>query len=299
MVRKVGLGLVVALVVSPATSSNASPYSDSVLADNPVSYWRLGDSGSPGVDEVGGRNLGYQGTPLPGRSGAIAGDPNTATGFLGDRSALSISFEPALNTSQFSIESWVNISGDCENTLECNEVFVASRDTWWEGYFLQFHHSPTTDLTEWVFAVGQTDIGGGNSWGGVAALQNFTLQEIQGDWHHLVGTYDGNTARLYLNGSHVGSRTQTFAQNVDNSFSIGRNSDQDPRYPLTGAVDEVAYYNYALSGDRISAHYQTGIGVIPEPSTALLLTTGLLGLGPHRRRRGSSSRCGDGRGLES
>ena len=123
---KHSLCMVVALVEFSATSSNASPYSAAVLVDNPVSYWRLGDSGSPGVDEVGGRNLGYQGTPLPGQSGAIAGDPNTATGFLGDRSALSISFEPALNTSQFSIESWVNIAGDCENTLECHQVFVAS-----------------------------------------------------------------------------------------------------------------------------------------------------------------------------
>ena len=102
-------------------------------------------------------------------------------------------------------------------------------------------------------------------------------------WSHLVGTYDGTVLSLFVDGSLVGSAPASFSPGSV-PLTIGRNISGDPRYPLDGVVDEVAYYNYALSADRVSAHYQTGIGVIPEPSTALLLGLGLAGIAAGRRR---------------
>ena len=66
----------------------ASPYARAVLADEPLSYWRLGEgSGVHAQDEAGAHDGGYgrQGwyTTYPGllAPGALIGDPNTAATF--------------------------------------------------------------------------------------------------------------------------------------------------------------------------------------------------------------------------
>jgi len=260
----------------------ATPYYDAVIADNPVSYWRLGDAGSPAVDEVGGRDLSYHNSPLPGQPGAIADDPNTATDFSGGRRALTHGFDSALNTPEFSIEAWGKVTGNCESTSECHQFFVTSRGVG-EGYWLGLYTDPATSVVRWDFTVGRGNIPGG--WAGVKYSDGSLLSEVQNAWHHVVGTYDGTQARLFLDGAEVGTTIQDYVLNPGNLFAVGNGTDGNSvtRYPLTGAVDEVAYYNYALSADRVSAHYQTGIGVIPEPSTALLLGVGLVGMAARRR----------------
>lgn len=281
VVRKFALS--VGLVAIGCSSvAGATPYYDAVIADNPVSYWRLGDSGSPAVDEVGGRNLSYYNSPAPGQPGAIAGDPDTATDFSGGDRALTHSFDSALNTPEFSIEAWGKVTGSCGSTSACFQFFVTSRGVG-EGYYLDLHTNPSTSVVQWDFTVGQGNFPGG--WAGVGYSDGSLLSEVQNTWHHVVGTYDGTQARMFLDGEEVGSTVQEYILNPGNLFAVGHGTHGNSlsQYPLTGAVDEVAYYNYALSPSRVSAHYQTGIGVIPEPTTASLLALGLLGLAVRRR----------------
>ncbi len=259
----------VLLVFGWSSGAGATPYYDVVMADNPVSYWRLGDSGSLGVDEVGGRDLSYEGSPNPGQSGAIADDPNSATGFSGDRSALSVAADAGLQSQTFSIEAWAKITGSCESQSECVQRVISQRGTS-AGYTLDYGDNNQN----WLVGLRQ-------------GSQNTVVEGSPtglNQWSHLVGTYDGTVLSLFVDGSLVGSAPASFSPGSV-PFTIGRNISGDPRYPLDGVVDEVAYYNYALSADRVSAHYQTGIGVIPEPSTALLLGLGLAGMTARRKSR--------------
>ena len=86
-----------------------------------------------------------------------------------------------------------------------------------------------------------------------------------GRWSHLVGTFDGTTVKLYLDGRLCSSRTSRFkAINPGGSFFIGcvrgDASAGDQAYKRTaqfaGLVDEVRIYNRALSDAEIAAHYE-------------------------------------------
>lgn len=84
------------------------------------------------------------------------------------------------------------------------------------------------------------------------------------EWVHLVGTYDGTTARFYVNSVEVANTVTAFAPNDLYGLRIGAGDTESTsgNYFWPGRVDEVAIYGSALSAARVQAHYaaafQTG-----------------------------------------
>ena len=75
-------------------------------------------------------------------------------------------------------------------------------------------------------------------------------------WTHLVGTYDGTTARLYVNGTWPTPRlSATSGTPPVRSGWRAATTDGAANYFLPGRVDEVAVYASALSAARVSAHF--------------------------------------------
>ena len=78
-----------------------------------------------------------------------------------------------------------------------------------------------------------------------------------GLWHHLVGTWDGSNAHIYLDGVlDDNGGTGGFANPVANNdnFFIGRIVSVSDYFQ--GNIDEVSLWNKALSAGNISALYQ-------------------------------------------
>jgi hypothetical protein len=81
-----------------------------------------------------------------------------------------------------------------------------------------------------------------------------------GHTYHVVGTYDGATQRLYVNGNLVASGGLLGPATATTSpLRIG--SWSGTKEFFTGWIDDVAVYNKALSGTQVSSHYATGNGV--------------------------------------
>src|SRR4029077_4665841 len=79
-----------------------------------------------------------------------------------------------------------------------------------------------------------------------------------GGIYHVVGTYDGTTQRLYINGAQVNSAALTGAITTNtNAFYIGTWNGSAERF--NGVIDEVAVYPTVLSATQVSNHYNTGI----------------------------------------
>jgi len=86
-----------------------------------------------------------------------------------------------------------------------------------------------------------------------------------GDWHHVVGTYDGTQLQLYVDGVAVGSprpHTGTILPMPKGGFvAIGSedgrrtNDPNEPRY-FKGSIDEVGIYRRALTPDEVLRLFQ-------------------------------------------
>ena len=93
-------------------------------------------------------------------------------------------------------------------------------------------------------------------------------------WYHVVGTYDGNTQRIYVNGALENSST---SQSGDIHYppqafyEIGAYHDKDEYFKLSGMVHEVRVYSRPLNPDEIQSNQQAKLRDLPTP---ILLATG-------------------------
>jgi glucose/arabinose dehydrogenase len=233
--------------LSPA-SGGGVPYRDAILADLPAGYWRLGEtSGTTAADTSGnGRTGSYLNTPTLGQAGALTGDSNTSVGFDGTSEHVAVPYTAALNTPTTTLEAWVYPTGGQGRfrAVVSNRDYVVGST---RGSILYASASNT-----WQYWVGN----GSGSWtvvGGPAVTLN--------DWTHVAGTYDGSTARLYVDGTLVASAPSAHTPNPSRPLRAAAGANEGAaNYLLPGRVDEVAVYPTALSSTRVRAHYDAAAG---------------------------------------
>lgn len=92
---------------------------------------------------------------------------------------------------------------------------------------------------------------------------------IDGGWHHLVGTYDGTTAKLYVDGAQVASGAVTAAGSFSGfwrlAYSVASNTDKV-------VISRAAIYSgIVLSATQVSNHYNNMVisGTATYDSTVL------------------------------
>ncbi|MFL5902187.1 MAG: LamG domain-containing protein, partial [Solirubrobacterales bacterium] len=78
-----------------------------------------------------------------------------------------------------------------------------------------------------------------------------------GQAYHVLGTYDGTTQRLYVNGAEVVSTPLTGGI-AANSNALNIASWNGGSEPFNGTIDDLAVYTNALSAARVKAHYEAG-----------------------------------------
>jgi hypothetical protein len=71
-------------------------------------------------------------------------------------------------------------------------------------------------------------------------------------WHHLAVTFDGTTLSLYSDGALFGARATTLVDNVQPVLLGGDLDDGAPVLGFRGALDELRFYDRALSPDEVA-----------------------------------------------
>ena len=217
-------------------------YSDEVLADSPLAYWRLGESSGTTIGDSSGnsRSGTYAGTYTLGVPGLLGGDSDTAvsaTSGIGSIAAASwMNVSSALSLECFFKTS---VSGTLGLIGRTNSGTFGTADTNTVRIYLN-----SGKLVFQVF---------NSSWNPAFTLQSAGTYN-DGFRHHVVGTWDGSTAVLYVDGSSVTSTSASFtiASSATLPFYIGKMAGS---FAYSGIMDEVAYYSSALSSTRVSSHY--------------------------------------------
>jgi trimeric autotransporter adhesin len=220
-------------------------YKDGMLADGPLGYWRLGESsGNIAAEGMHGYDGTYYNTPTLGQTGALNLDANTAVTFNGTNNRVVVPYKAALNPAQVTVEAWVKPTGGSGTNRAVADSFYDDGAGVVRGFLLGIDTS-----NRWWLALGN-----GTAYKGATAT-TATLNV----WTHVVGTFDGTTARLYVNGLLAGSAAASYAANAVQPVTIGAwpylGSWVDQ---FTGSLDEVAVYSSALSAARVQAHYLLG-----------------------------------------
>ena len=245
-------------VVSP------SGYAATVIADNPLGYWRLGEASGPtALDSWGTNNGTYFGTETFGLPGAIGGDPNTCVDFAGDGSSLvRVPYSSDMNggrdpNGSWTVECWVrpDLDAATEGGLFAVPVASVNLNANRSGYFF------LEQSDGWQLRLGNSS-GYLTGWNGAAGSVGGVPQA--NTWYHLVGAYDGaaGAGYIYVNGNQVKSnQVSGFAVNTAATFNIG---DRGDGAPFAGRVDEVAVYSGVLPASRVLAHYSAANSQPPK-----------------------------------
>jgi hypothetical protein len=101
-----------------------------------------------------------------------------------------------------------------------------------------------------------------------------------GEWHHLAGTYDGSTAKVYFDGELDGEmKFSTTIDVTDRVLMMGANVQNNVPFrnvpPFVGALDEAAIFNEALGADEIK-QFMTGGLLAVQPAGKLSSTWGAI-----------------------
>jgi len=198
-------------------------------------------SGTTLADASGNGNTGT----ISGATWATAGKFGKALSFNGANAVVNVPSSVALEvTTGVTLEAWVYPTSF---NADYQSIIAKPIDSTFNGisYVLQGASRPTSVPS---FA---TSVSPGNLLGAAPLPLN--------TWSHLAGTYDGVTARLYINGVQVNSQAQ--------SGSIAT-SPEMLRIGLSwaGMIDELRIYNRALSASDVQRDMNTSVGGNTRPS---------------------------------
>ncbi len=223
----------------------------------------------PGLDSaaaIGFLSIGVE-SIVPGDAVQPANDPNVlTTGMQVDGGFVTVPVSGVINpASKFSVECWARP----EWTADDSPAFRAVVD------------SRTVDNSATVFtgfAVVVNEDGNWEAQLGVEGISAFVL--VTGDMatlsesNHVVLTFDGNDAALYVNGGPPVTKPLggTFAPNTLSPLVIGVGApwfttrtpgapnSTFPVLPFKGTIQDVAIYDTVLDATTVNTHFQDGSG---------------------------------------
>jgi hypothetical protein len=264
-------------VVITVLADPTAPYPAQVLANGPMSYYRLDEPNgvTTAYDYVGGFNAdytntsGFQGEPGYSSQNSVSSDPSETSVYFGAASsANSLAGDvapypnfgtPSGKNAEFTVEAWVqqvgyNGSGDC--------IVGVGYGGGGEQFVLDTGATSAGDLRFFVR----------NAAGATASASSTALINGDGSWHHVVGVCDeaGGHVYLYMDGKLLASGTITAGSGLLTStmpLTIGaresaNNIPANYDYQFDGLIDDVSIYNKALTAAQVQADYNAS-GIIP------------------------------------
>lgn len=272
--RKTLLPFAAALAVLPGIpASFAATYSDLILSDNPVAYYRLEEL--PGATTaIDSSPNGFDATYVPNSASTspqlgLPGIETNSISFNGgpDFGSITIPFHQELSPvagdgihgAPFSVECWAQARtqpADYSVVLAMFGPYQTGDPVYANASGWNFYQSPGPG-SFWVFNLKNGAFIG-------ASAAPVTLLR----WYHLAATFDGTNGIFYANGVAVGGPRAAAGYLADNGADGQVGVGQNVGFlPFNGGVDEIAFYTNVLTATQILAHYELGTNSFRAPPT--------------------------------
>ena len=210
-----------------------------VWALGPLAWWRLHEAAGAGIAQDSGTaivNGAFQGGTLLAQPGPLTAQLTQATSFDGVDDQVRVTTPTALNlTGALSVALLVRMAVGTVNAGFFEKTIANAVNT----HYLLLYESNFAKFRVFKGGVGYTASG---SQPGMA----------DGAWHLLVGTYDGSTARVYVDGA-LQATTAAVAAPIASGAGDVFIGALASVYRLNGGLSEVAVFDRALSGTEVSA----------------------------------------------
>jgi hypothetical protein len=219
-----------------------------VLANQaPAGWWQLNESTQSSpltvLDSSGnGRNGNASPAPTVGQDGARPSTTTYSHRFDGVDDRIYIPHNAAFNGSNvMTVSAWFRVNAFDRSW----QTIVAKGDSAW-----RIARNGTTNQ----IAFDTNHASGLNS---IVSSTNVN----NGQWHHVVGIWDGSRKYLYLNGVLEAISTAVNSPINTNIFNIGigENPQSTGRY-WNGWIDEVAFFDRAIDVTEVQRQYASGVG---------------------------------------
>ena len=211
-------------------------------------------SGTTASDSSGnGRNGVLTNFNFNSLSGWTTGKFSNALMFDGSNDYVNITDDGSLSLDRVSVEVWFNRRGPGPGGWDGS---IVSKEAPAVGSGKYNYYIRTSANNNY-----KIDFNVHNSSGDACTLFSKVVAET-GKWYHVVGTSDGTSFKLYINGEVQTEFDQiatcvptTLAKDTSKSLLIGNGA----TFYFNGTIDEVRIYNRALSAAEVKQQYQSGI----------------------------------------
>ena len=232
-------------------------YTSEVLADSPVAYWRLRETGAAttAIDEIGNLNGTYVGSPNLDVSGPLA---SGGTGMDFDKTDNQVNIGDMSSYSPVGLELWFYLRSDLSAAVGWPTFgMMLTPDSTIHDYFA--FGSITARQENEVISFHNGQDGSWYAWNDAAAT-------VVAGWHHVVYQINSGAWEIWLDGDHKSSDAfGTYGNYSWDALRLGCRSTGSDFFD--GRMGEVAVYDTALSATRIAAHYDAGTTVPPATVT--------------------------------
>ena len=219
-----------------------------------VSYWSFDRNTISGdtVEDVDGDNDGT----ISGNPEVVAGMVKESLQFNGADDCIDLPASAINDFDSGTFEAWINLNSNNEETILAKQHNgVNSYSIFSVGYLANPAGWPDPNTAGKLYFHARNDFNASSS----STLNN-------GQWYHVVLTFDTSNANFYIDGSLDNTVEDDFNIPDDlnpTATSIGAwLGDGGGRY-FCGAIDEVRIYNQALSDAEVRQNYTSGAVVNP------------------------------------
>jgi ribosomal protein L40E len=173
-----------------------------------------------------------------------------ALSFDGLHDYVTVPHSNTLVSPQFTIEAWIQLHADVGNM---HERIVSKQETNERSYSLDIFGNGYDGSTGNQLVL---NVGSGQSYPFLMSTTKLSIET----WYFVVGTQEGRTSKLYINGK-LDIEGTTTTQTTDNPavLTIGccapSETDTSRHAFFNGAIDEVKIYNRALTSDEVYNDY--------------------------------------------